>query len=93
MSFRTGSYGWIGAGVGLAVGTLIGVLWANAIDVDDNGLNNISGQLAAAFLVPLGCTITGGIVGLNIVKYDNYYFDKNENEKTDKIKRILKVQR
>jgi len=38
-------------------------------------------------------TITGGIIGLNTGKYDNYCFDKYEKEKTDKIKKILKVKR
>ena len=38
-------------------------------------------------------TITVGIIGLNTGKYDKYCFDKNEKEKTVKIKKILKVKR
>ncbi|HRB01396.1 MAG TPA: hypothetical protein PK294_13265 [Ignavibacteria bacterium] len=38
-------------------------------------------------------TITGGIIGLNTGKYDNCCFDKYEKEKTDKVKKILKIKR
>jgi len=44
--------------------------------------------------VPLNLgTITGGIIGLNTGKYDNCCFDKYEKEKTDKVKKILKIKR
>ncbi|MFZ1321512.1 MAG: hypothetical protein WAT71_08155 [Ignavibacteria bacterium] len=97
MSFRNGSYGWIGAGVGAVVGTLVGFLWANALTDDENSLET---QLTGTVLSPgvivvsfLGGTLLGGVIGINIGKYDNYYFDKNEKEKADKMKQILKVQR
>jgi len=45
-------------------------------------------------IIPLNIgTITVGIMGLNTGKYDNYCFDKYEKEKTDKVKKILKVKR
>jgi len=98
MSFRNGSYGWLGAGIGAAVGILVGVVWANNISNENNenyGYPDGRGflPLGVAIASVLGGTITGGIIGLNTGKYDNYCFDKYEKEKTVKIKKILKVKR
>lgn len=97
MSFRDGSYGWLGAGIGAAVGTIVGILWVNSATSDDNSTES---QIVGTVVSPgiaigsvLVGTILGGVIGINIGKYDNYYFDKNEKDKEDKMKKILKVQR
>ncbi len=96
MSFKNGSYGWLGAGVGAGVGAIVGIaqiISASGINDDaTRGLTTI-GVSFIAFAEILAGALVGGLVGMNVGKYDSYYFDKAEKEKAKKIKNILKVQK